>query len=261
MTRRGWWLCTATFCIALQVHADVGTWRNFTSMKEVRGVVRTGRSYWAATDGGLFQWDPGTDSYVRLTNAEGLRSIDLTAIAMDSSGTVWIGSSTGIVHTYSPSSGTVRTIQDIATANQTNKKINALTVVGDTALICTDFGLSMFRVSRFEFGDTYSRFGSVAATARTAVYAATTFDGKIWAAISDGQTVNRVAVAHLGNPNLLPPESWTLQIVGSAGTVPQTLTEFSGRLYTGTTAGLYVFDGSSWTPVTGLTGNCGMKLF
>ena len=253
MTRRGRWSCAAILTVALVAHGyrDVAEFH----LDERGACHRPKRRYlWAATNGGLFQWDPSTDGYLRLTNAEGLRSIDLTAIAMDSYGTIWVGSSTGILHTYTPSTGSIRTIQDIAEANQTNKKINFLTVVGDTVLICTDFGLSIFRISKFEFGDTYSRFGSGSTTTRTAVYAATIFDKKIWAAISDGQTVNRIAVAQQANSNLLPPESWTLQIVGSPGTVPKTLTEFNGRLYSGTSDGLYFFDGSAWSPLTGLTG-------
>lgn len=231
-----------------------GTWRNFTSMKEVRAVVRDRDVYWAATSGGLFRWSPADNSFLLLTNAEGLRTIDLSAIAVDAAGDIWTGSMSGILHAYTPSTGSVRTILDIANASQTNKGINALRVTGDTALICTDFGLSLFRINRKEFGDTFSRFGSIPAGTRTSVSSAQIHNGKLWACVSDGQTVNRVAVADLGTSNLLPPEAWTLVSVGSPGTVPTTLEVFAGRLYAGTSSGVYWESNGSWTPVAGLAG-------
>ena len=249
MKRRGWWLWSLLFGTALLTRAEIGTWHNFTSMSEVRGVIRSGTTYWAATSGGLFQWNPSSNSYILVTSAEGLRNIDLTAIAIDSAGRIWTGTSTGILHVYDPLTGSVRTILDIANANQTNKRINALTVVGDTVLINTEFGLSIFRISRFEFGDTYSRFGSESSQTRIAVSASTVFDGKLWVCVSDGQLINRIAIASLSNPNLLPPESWTMYVVGSPGNVPRTLNVFSGKLYAGTSAGLYVFDAGTWSPV------------
>jgi ligand-binding sensor domain-containing protein len=231
-----------------------GTWRNYTSMMEVRSVVRDGAAYWAATSGGLFRWTPQTDEYLRLTNAEGLRTIDLTAVNVDVEGDVWTGAANGTIHVYTPSTGTVRAVLDIAAANQTNKRINAIAMAGDTVLFSTEFGLSLFRISRFEFGDTYSRFGTIPAGTRTSVTSAVIHDGRIWACISDGQTVNRVAMASLSNPNLLPPESWTLQTVGGSASVPRTLAVFAGRLYAGTSTGLFSYAANTWSEVSGLSG-------
>jgi ligand-binding sensor domain-containing protein len=223
-------------------------------MMDVRAVVRDGGDYWAATSGGLFRWTPGNNDFLRLTNAEGLRTIDLTAVSVDTAGDVWSGAANGTIHYYSPSTGTIRSVLDIAAANQTNKQINAITVSGDTVLFSTAFGLSLFRAGRFEFGDTYSRFGSIPVGTRTSVSASAIHDGRIWACISDGQTVNRVAVASLANPNLLPPESWTLHTVGNASIVPRTLAIFAGHLYTGTSSGLFYYANNAWIEVAGLTG-------
>jgi len=254
MMKRGWWVCVVVLLAPVCAVAATGTWKNFTSMKDVRGVVGDGPSFWAATSGGLFRWNAQTNDFLLLTNAEGLRNIDLTAVNIDGAGDVWSGTSNGVLHVYTPSTGTIRPILDIATANQTNKKINAIVIQGDTALICTDFGLSVFRIGPFEFGDTYSRFGSVPADTRAAVLSAAIHKGRLYACISDGQTVNSVAVANLSNPNLLPPESWTLETVGEPGFIPRTLTVFNGTLYAGTTGGLYYENGSTWVPVAALSG-------
>lgn len=255
--KSGWRVCAAFLLGTTAAFGASGVWRNYTSMTEVRSVVRDGDSFWAATSGGLFRWTPATNDFLLLTNAEGLRTIDITAVNVDAAGDVWSGSTNGTIHVYTPSTGTVRTVLDIASANQINKRVNAITVAGDTVLFATEFGLSLFRISKFEFGDTYSRFGTIPAGTRTSVSAAVIHDGRIWACISDGQSVNRIATASLADPNLLPPEAWTLEIVGTTNTVPRSLAVFGGRLYAGTSTGLYAYANNTWTEVTGVGGrNC-----
>jgi ligand-binding sensor domain-containing protein len=248
-TTRGVFVAVLTAVYSLSAPGGVGEWRNYTSMKDVRSVARAGTGYWAATGGGLFRWDEASNTFLRFTNADGLQSIDLTAVAVDSLGNSWSGSSNGYLQGYFPASHSFRIIPDIATTPQSNKQINSIVVYGDTALIATDFGLSFFRLSRLEFGDTYTKFGTIPRSNRVAVFSSAIYDAKIWAAVTDGQTYNCIAVANVNNPNLLPPEAWTLQVVGSAATVTRSLGVFNGRLYAGTTTGLFYFDGAAWTPV------------
>ena len=234
--------------------AGGGEWRNFTSMKDVRAVARTGSTSWAATGGGLFGWEEHANAFVQLTSAEGLQSVDLTAVAVDSLGNVWSGSSNGYLHSYSPVTRIVRVVPNIANTTESNKQINSIAIYGDTALVSTDFGLSTFRLSRFEFGDTYQKFAAIPPNNRVTVYAAAIYDGRLWAAVTDGLTNNGVAVADLSNPNILPPQAWTLQNVGSLTNVTTCFGTFRGNLYAGTRSGLYVLAGASWNAVSGLSG-------
>lgn len=242
-----------TLC-AFHALAQVGIWKNYTSMQDVRAIARSGNIIWAVTSGGLFSWKEGSDIYTKYTNADGLQSTNLTAIAIDKNGDVWSGAATGIVHVYSPGSNTWRFVPDIANSNQTNKQINNLVVSGDTLLICSGFGLSVFRIKQFQFGDTYTKFGALAANVRVSVSSAAIHDGRIWAAISAGQTVNGIASASLTIPNLLPPEAWTLSIMGAETTTPNQLATFNDKLYAGTTSGLFFFEGTSWTPIAAFSG-------
>lgn len=251
--KRGIRLGVALLLGAAQVYAaGVGTWRNYTSMKDARSVVWQQDACWAATAGGLFRWSPAGDSFFQQTTAEGLTGNDMTAVAIDRGGNVWSGSSSGTLQVYTPSTGTLRSITDIQNSSQTSKRINSLVPSGDTLLVCTDFGLSIFRLSRFEFGDTFTRFGSSSQSTRISVLSAVIHNGKIWAAITDRQTLNRIAVASLSSPNLLPPEAWSLQIVGTPGVVTRGLAVFNGNLYAATNYGLYVSNGSSWSAIPGL---------
>jgi ligand-binding sensor domain-containing protein len=255
MKTRGWRIIVLYLLGAGALYGGAGTWENFTSMKDVKGVARSGHSYWAATSGGLFRWDEGTDSYLKLTNAEGLLSTDLTAVGIDRNGDVWGCASTGMIHIYTPSTGFVRTISNIVEfPGPTDKRINAVITAGDTVLLCSDFGLSVYRLGRGEFGDTFTSFGAIPANNRVAVYSAVISGGRIWAAVSDRSTGNYVVWADLSSPNLLDPQHWTLQQVGPAGSVPSALTVFNGRIYAGTTTGLYYYDGAAWQGITSLAG-------
>jgi len=223
-------------------------------MQDVRDVTRAGGTFWAATGGGLFGWQPGRSGFTRLTNADGLRNMDVTTVAADVAGDIWAGCSNGFLHIYSPPTGRWTYIPDIAGSSQVNKRINRIIIHGDTTLICTEFGLSIFYRERFEFGDTYTKFGTLLANTRAGVADAVYFDNHLWAAVRSGSAGNYVAVASLSNPNILPPESWTLLPVGSASNTVRTLTIFAGRLYAGTATGLFFRQDTSWIAVDSLQG-------
>jgi ligand-binding sensor domain-containing protein len=228
-----------------------GTWTNYTSMRNVSAVARTGSTIWAATSGGLFGWQREADHFERYTAAEGLRDIALSAMAVDNEGMVWTGSATGILHRLIPSSSQIQINSDIATSDQINRAILRLKTAGDTLLICTEFGLSIFRIRGFEFGDTFTRFGSIPSSTRTSVFDAEVLEGRIWIALSDGLSTHAVASADRQSPNLLPPDAWTLEAVGSPGNVVRQLAVFAGTLYAGSADGLYRRSASGWEQLPG----------
>ncbi len=255
MMKSGFFLGVVLILAAHPATAGIGVWKNYTSMKEVRGVAREGNLFWAATSGGLFSWNQTTGTYQLFTNAEGLQNFDLTAVGIDSHGNIWTGTSTGVIHVYSPSSQSWRYILNIAgNGNQTNKKINAFTMYRDTVLICTEFGLSMFDSKKFQFGDTYSKFGTLPTTLRIAASSAVIFNGKIWTTISTGQGNGQIAVGDLATVNLLQPESWSLQSIAAGSVSPTSLLLYNNRLYASTTGGLFYLDNNLWTSVSVLDG-------
>lgn len=103
MKTRWWRVCAFLLTASCTAAAGTGAWKNFTSMKDVRGIARSGKMLWAATSGGLFRWDAGTGVYQRFTNADGLQSIDLTAAGIDAAGDIWAGASGGLLSVYTPS--------------------------------------------------------------------------------------------------------------------------------------------------------------
>ncbi len=253
-TRGLLFIVCALAVVSTNSFSAVGTWRNFTSMKDVRGVARDGTTYWAATDGGLFGWNSADDTYQLFTNAEGLQSTNLSAVGIDAQGNIWTGTPTGTIHVYSQQHKTWRYISDIATSEEINKRINSFTMLGDTVFMCTDFAMFVFRIGSFGFGDKYSQFGSLRGNTRVSVSSAVVFNDSLWLTISDGQNTNRVAVASLATPNLLPPESWNLLTVDNAAVIPRQLAVFNGKLYAATNSGLYVYTSGNWNIIPTLSG-------
>lgn len=237
--------------LAEQAGAGMGEWRNFSSKREVRGVVMSGNTIWAATSGGLFARESASGTYTEITAAEGLRSIDLTAIAVDANGTIWTGASNGFVHSFNPASGEWTYISSIAQRSDPQKRINALLPRGDTLYILSDIGVSIFLMSRLEFGDTYFRFGTYPAQITGGVTSLAVSAGSIWVATRTG-----IASTPLSNPNPSAPESW--QIYTSAQGLPfnatSSLSLLHDTLYAGTSRGVALFNGTSWEVVSGTFG-------
>lgn len=187
--------------LATVAEAQVGTWRTHTDMKLVRDVVAHDNGFWAATSGGVFHMQ-ADGAYVRYTNVDGLSAIDYTAIAVDATGRIIAGASSGIVDVYEPGSGWYG-VTDIARAEEIPARgITAIVTRGQTAYIATEFGLAVYDLDRREFGDTYQKFGSL--PPRSRVNRVHFDDGNIYVATAAG-----VAMADLADLNLKDPASWT----------------------------------------------------
>ncbi|HLP15793.1 MAG TPA: two-component regulator propeller domain-containing protein [Bacteroidota bacterium] len=243
MTRLVMILAAAGMALSTAI-AGIGDWKNFTAMNSVRAVASSHDSVWAATSGGAFLYRLSDSTFVRFTNSEGLTTNDVTAIAIDRSGSVWFGQSDGSIDVLTPSTHTWRYVRDIATAaNRTQKKIMSFALSGDSLYIATSFGVSLFSISRFEFIDTYANFGPLLIPPIVSV---TTVNRRVYAA-----TVKGIAVSKSDAVNLAAPESW--EIYTSTGAI-SSLTVFQGAVAAAGTDGLFTFNGSSWIKSTSVLG-------
>jgi len=224
---------------------SVGKWKSYTSKKEVRNVIVTHGTAWAVTSGGLFSYQLTDGSIEQFTTSEGLHSIDLTAIAADSSGTLWIGSSNGLLHSYSPQMKVWNYFTGISSlADEPKKQINGLRVSGDTLYILSEVGLSIFSISKLEFGDTYRRFGTGTKQLQGNVLAFERFQNAFWIATSTG-----IAFTLATNSNPSDPASWQLSNSGISSYDIRSLGVYHDTLFAGTSYGLAWYNGSSWVVV------------
>lgn len=224
--------------------AHIGTWKIYTDMKSVNALSIRGSSMWAATGGGVFAYDTASGVYSRFTSAEGLSGFDMRALAVDPQERVWVGAGDGAINVFD---GSWRIIADIQQSNRINKRIQSFVVRGDSMLIVSDFGVSVFSMSRWEFADTYANFGF---GGQELVQAAALYGGRLWVGTSLG-----IAFAPANAPDLSGPTPWTV-VRAFPGMSPSVtaLAVFHDTLVVGTASGVAYYDGAGFSAVGALAG-------
>ncbi len=249
--------------------AGIGDWKTFTPKREIRALLRADGLLWAATGGGLFSFRSADSTFELYATTEGLKTTDLTALAADSSGNLWIGTADGTLHRFRHSLDQWSTVSDIALLPAAQKGINALVVWGDSLVVLSDVGVSVYSISRGEFNDSYLRFGPAAGLSTGNATSITKYAGNVWVGTRDG-----VASTPSSNPTPTEPSTWTVYRApeGLPSPVVNALLVTGDSLYAATSAGIAVFDGASWRAVPGsqphnviglaaLNGPCAQALF
>ncbi|MDT8324278.1 MAG: hypothetical protein RRA94_09210 [Bacteroidota bacterium] len=225
--------------------AQVGTWRTYTDMQDVRDLVIGNAGLWAATSGGVF-FEAGA-SFTRYTNVDGLSAVDYTAIARGGDDLVVAGSSTGMINVRE-ASGAWFEVSDIARATEyPSRGITTIAMRDGLAYIGTEFGVAVFDPVRREFGDTWQKFGSL--RARLPVLALHFAGDRLWVATGEG-----VASGDLNSINLKDPASWTAYTgtaSGEFGTITA-MAAIGGGPLIATQNKLFRFDGVDWEEFVGV---------
>ena len=234
-------LVFAWLIISNESNAGVGVWKNFTAMNSVRAVAADGKTVWAASSGGVFRFDPSDSTYQKFVNSDGLSSNNITALAVDSAGNIWIGHQAGYIDVYSPKNSAWKYITDVALSGKPNRTINGFYRSGDKMYIATSFGIAVFSITKFEFSDTYTSFSSASQANVTSVMI---FQNRIFAATNSGIVSSKPSAI-----NLAAPESWEILSSNATG---NSLSQFNGRLFVSTATGMLELQTNAWVPVVGL---------
>lgn len=223
-----------------------GLWKTFTAMEHVRCGLENGSTIWAAGPGGLFAADLVSQTISTYTVSDGLSGNDLAALLLYN-GSLWIGGVNGAVDILHPD-GSWRSIQDIRDSQRIQKKIRTLVAEGDTVFIGSDFGVSVYRYSREEFGDTYANFGF---TGQTGVNGLVVRNSELWVATDQG-----VARAERFGLNLSAPTSWQRYQTGQGlpSNAVTAIIVVQDTLVVATSSGAAFFDGSGFQPVSSMAG-------
>ena len=215
-------------------------WKNYTALKNVRDITIYNEGFWSAANGGAFSYSSGLREFSTLHKSEGLKGISLTSVTFDDLGRAWFGSSDGIIDIYNINSNRFDVILDIYNSNQTNKRINDLTVSGDTVIVSSDFGVSLIDANSFLFYDTFFKFGEFPTNTRVNH---TLKSGLFYVCTDEG-----IAVQKPGAINLSAPESWN--VYSAAQGLPSDKTFktgiFQNSVVVSTEKGFSRFSNNSW---------------
>jgi ligand-binding sensor domain-containing protein len=150
--------------LAIAASALGGNWTSYTNSDNVRKIIFKGDRIWGATSGGVISYRPSTGDMTKLTNTDGLGSIDVRCVEEDTSGNLWFGTSDGWLSRISQS-GQIRNfaIKDSLGFVARAVALNDLKIDGDRLWIASDLGVSKFLISHNggEIKDTARRLGNL----------------------------------------------------------------------------------------------------
>ncbi|GEJ45582.1 T9SS type A sorting domain-containing protein [Chryseobacterium sp. ON_d1] len=128
--------------------ADLFSYNNVLAMKEDNGKII------AATENGIFYYTMATGEITKLSKANGLHNIGITAFDYNPQTKIGlIGYQDGSMDVITPQE--IKYIVDIpiATGYNGDKKVNHISITGDQAVVSVGYGLSLFNLNNKEFGD------------------------------------------------------------------------------------------------------------
>ena len=88
---RGIKLISLFFPILMLGQSRVGEWKSYPSFLNVRETIEVGDLLVSATSGGILLYDREALSFETVTNIDGLVETDLSVIAEDGNGHLWLG--------------------------------------------------------------------------------------------------------------------------------------------------------------------------
>jgi len=161
----------------------------------------------AATENGIFYYTMSTGEITKLSKANGLHNIGITAFDYNpQTKTGLIGYENGSMDVITPQE--IKYIVDIpiATGYNGNKKINHISITGDQAVISVGYGVSIFNLQNKEFGDSaFFLTGGVYQASNEA----TIFGNKVYSVTDTGLK------SHQMNTTFPVYSTWTTEIPGA----------------------------------------------
>ncbi len=140
---------------ALIVQAQSSKWSDLFSYNNVLKIREDGDRLVAATENGVFYYYPGTGEIKKLSKANGLHEVKISAFDYDAATqTGIVGYQSGSLDVITPNGIFLIVDIPLATGYNGSKKINHISINGDRAIISAGYGISIFNISKREFGET-----------------------------------------------------------------------------------------------------------
>lgn len=165
-------LLIISFFITLISYAQTTSkWSDLFSYNNVLAIREDNGRLIAATENGIFYYYPSTGEVKKLSKANGLHDVKISAFDFNAATqTGIIGYQNGSMDVITPNGIFLIVDIPLATGYNGSKRINHISINGDRAVISAGYGVSIFNVSKREFGDTaFFATGGVYLAANSAV--------------------------------------------------------------------------------------------
>jgi hypothetical protein len=186
-------------------------WSGHFSYLNIIDIVEGNGKIYAASENVVFSYDIITNDLDTITTVEGLAGDFISTIYYSEAfDLLIIGYQNGLLEIYSESDQNVTTVVDIIdkpTIPPDGKRLNHINEFNNFIYISTDYGISVYDLDRFEFGDTYFIGNN---GTRIKVNQTEIFGDHIYAACENESGLRRALVA---SDDLIDYQEWT-QIYG-----------------------------------------------
>jgi len=141
------------FLCALTFAQVPGTWNEYFSFRNVQQLESVDDNVFALSENGIFIYNTSSQEIQKITKLNGLSRVGLTCMAFcDSTSSFLIGYNDGTLDILDYPSLKVKAIPTIANKSiYGSKKINAIVMHNDTAIIATEFGVLSFSMKSRKF--------------------------------------------------------------------------------------------------------------
>lgn len=183
-------LLFVSFFITLICCAQTSKWSDLFSYNNVLKIREDGNRLIAATENGIFYYYPGTGEIKKLSKANGLHDVKISAFDYNAATqTGIVGYLNGSMDVITPNGIFLIVDIPLAAGYMGSKKINHISINGDKALISVGYGISIFNIARREFGDT--AFFTTGGT-YTAANSAVLKDNTVYVATDSGMKTHEI---------------------------------------------------------------------
>lgn len=224
------------FIISFAFSQDKGDWQTITTMNDVTDLVIGQDKVWFSSTGGIFSYNKSTGKTERFTNIEGLQSINLDAIELDTHGNVIAGGYKGIIEIYNKDTKCCAHLSDIY-----GNPVKDLLFQNDTLWAAAGKGVAVFlwNGSAYKFRSFFNIFEILP----DEVFYIQLFAGRIWLGTNKGLLT---APADLSKYTIENPDLWELFDTSNGLTYNKVLDMqiINGKLWVGTGSGLVTIDSS-----------------
>ncbi|MFN3021688.1 T9SS type A sorting domain-containing protein [Chryseobacterium sp. TY3] len=148
-------LLTSMLSIAVSNAQNTSKWSDLFSYNNILAIRDDGQKLIAATENGIFYYNPTSGEVSKLSKANGLHEVKITAFDYNPETKIGlVGYKSGAMDVITPDG--IFLIMDIPIANGYlgDKKINHISISGNRAVVSVGYGVSIFNLDKREFGDT-----------------------------------------------------------------------------------------------------------
>jgi ligand-binding sensor domain-containing protein len=136
-------------------HCQSSRWKDYFSYFNVKAIQQVDNLVFCASENGLFSYNKSTGELKKISKANGLHEVNISAFAYNSSNkTLLVGYNSGKLDILKQDK--IHLVVDIPFDKnyQGNKKINHIYTEGNYAVLSMDFGITLFDLKKLEFKET-----------------------------------------------------------------------------------------------------------